>query len=580
MAEARNLKAREYNTDVLSHPDHNVVNYNAKTRYTNTMRSNAFHNEPDHVAARKLENKRNNTFADKPLATKVARASYQDSNIFGTKDVSRGTTQASAITPTKGANQRNTNTFRSEAFAYGGAAQPKGRDQRTFQSSIFGSSVQEKSGRTKLGGESKGTSTLFGDAQADYVRSSDNKMIAKPTKVARPERPVQDAASAKAREVYGKSADIYGFSKNKRDGGLMSSGADWKNCYQAQTNQASPMKQVNQDKGVASRDRKYQNLQSSVFGGGYAEGAPVEYDRDARKNAFGSNADWKTEAGMAKPLNGGSSNVDTFRQRQKQLASSVFDQTDHSQHAPITKKAIDVDNVGHKSKSTAKGRKTDAEFKQRVKGFEPVRANYEGYNARSQKQSNLSSAMDRTRPHTAAPKNTAAQQESAPTFTIQGRETKATKQAMLASNDFNTGTSSLHTYNMVQEPAASRVVDLQLQNLPSSADLIGIKKMSGARHVISAAVDEDNMKGTCTGTGRIQIRLNQKENLEDIQLNFAKQGVQVKEFAADPRKRPNMTGPPKDSVREITNTKVQKQAMLQTTDGGIFGATGDYRVQQ
>jgi hypothetical protein len=53
-----------------------------------------------------------------------------------------------------------------------------------------------------------------------------------------------------------------------------------------------------------------------------------------------------------------------------------------------------------------------------------------------------------------------------------------------------------------------RVVDLQLANLPGNSDLIGVKKMSGARHVISAALDEDNMKGICTGTGRIQIRLN------------------------------------------------------------------------
>ena len=42
------------------------------------------------------------------------------------------------------------------------------------------------------------------------------------------------------------------------------------------------------------------------------EGAPVDYDRDARSHAFGSAADWKT-SGMAKPMNAGSTNVDTFR---------------------------------------------------------------------------------------------------------------------------------------------------------------------------------------------------------------------------------------------------------------------------
>ena len=58
------------------------------------------------------------------------------------------------------------------------------------------------------------------------------------------------------------------------------------------------------------------------------EGAPVEYDREAKRNAFGSSADWKTEAAMSKHVNAGSTNVDTFRQRQKQLASSALPQSD------------------------------------------------------------------------------------------------------------------------------------------------------------------------------------------------------------------------------------------------------------
>ena len=103
------------------------------------------------------------------------------------------------------------------------------------------------------------------------------------------------------------------------------------------------------------------------------EGQQPDYDKEAKRNAFGSTADWKTEAGMAKPVNAGSSRVDTYRQKQKQLGSSVFDQTDYSEHAPINKKPIDIDNVGHDSRVTAKGRKTDAEFKQRVGGFEPHR---------------------------------------------------------------------------------------------------------------------------------------------------------------------------------------------------------------
>lgn len=77
---------------------------------------------------------------------------------------------------------------------------------------------------------------------------------------------------------------------------------------------------------------------------------------------------------------------------------------------------------------------------------------------------------------------------------------------MLASNDPNTGTSSLVHYNAVSE--APQVVDLNVFDLPPQMDALGLKQMSGARHVISSTVDEDKLKGICLGTGRIQIRLN------------------------------------------------------------------------
>jgi hypothetical protein len=69
MAEARSFKQREYGTDVLSHPDQNVVDYNKATRYNNTHKSNVFHNEPDHDANRRLAKQRNNFLAEKPLTT-------------------------------------------------------------------------------------------------------------------------------------------------------------------------------------------------------------------------------------------------------------------------------------------------------------------------------------------------------------------------------------------------------------------------------------------------------------------------------------------------------------------------------
>ena len=47
------------------------------------------------------------------------------------------------------------------------------------------------------------------------------------------------------------------------------------------------------------------------------------------------------------------------------------------------------------------------------------------------------------------------------------------------------------------------MVDLQLRNLPANSDIIGVKKMSGAKHIVGVNLDEDNMKGICLGTGRI-----------------------------------------------------------------------------
>jgi hypothetical protein len=117
MAEARNLKQREYGTDVLSHPDHNVVDYNAKKRYTNTNRSNVFHDGPDHDTAAKLRNKREAVFKDNPTAARVTRASYQDSNIFGTKNAAAtGTVQAGSIADDKTADYRNQRTYASQAM--------------------------------------------------------------------------------------------------------------------------------------------------------------------------------------------------------------------------------------------------------------------------------------------------------------------------------------------------------------------------------------------------------------------------------------------------------------------------------
>lgn len=122
---------------------------------------------------------------------------------------------------------------------------------------------------------------------------------------------------------------------------------------------------MNQESGLNRRDKKYQQLQSSVFGGGYEDKAPIEYDREGDKAGFGTNADWKTQGGMAKPINAGGGKVDTFKQRQKQLNSNVFgdQQTDYTGYMPLNKKGVDLDNLGAQKTTIAKGRKVNEEFK-------------------------------------------------------------------------------------------------------------------------------------------------------------------------------------------------------------------------
>lgn len=54
-----------------------------------------------------------------------------------------------------------------------------------------------------------------------------------------------------------------------------------------------------------------------------------------------------------------------------------------------------------------------------------------------------------------------------------------------------------------------------------------LKKIANVKHIISSVVDVDNFKGTCTGTGRIKIRLNEGEDPEMIRQRFVNKEVLV-----------------------------------------------------
>jgi len=102
-----------------------------------------------------------------------------------------------------------------------------------------------------------------------------------------------------------------------------------------------------------------------------------------------------------------------------------------------------MNNWGHDSSVTAKGRKCDDAFQHTVSGQTKLRSDYDGYNHKSQKQSNLASALDK-------PVVRVEQEEPVPessNYQLAGRETKATKQMFLASNCPSTGNTSLKGYD-------------------------------------------------------------------------------------------------------------------------------------
>jgi hypothetical protein len=64
------------------------------------------------------------------------------------------------------------------------------------------------------------------------------------------------------------------------------------------------------------------------------------------------------------------------------------------------------------------------------------------------------------------------------------------------------------------------VVDLAIKDLPETIKEEDLKKVSGAKHVISATIDEDKIRNVCTGTGRVKLRLAANEDVDSVKLKF------------------------------------------------------------
>ena len=114
-------------------------------------------------------------------------------------------------------------------------------------------------------------------------------------------------------------------------------------------------------------------------------------------------------------------------------------------------------------------------------------------------------------------------------------------------------------------PVAGDLVDIDLSGLPENADELSIKRIANVKHVINTEVQENPLKGTCTGQGRIKLRLNDGESAEQVQLNFQRAGYTANFHLDDPRKKPELTGPKKDTGEHRFFNAKQKKAYEMST---------------
>ena len=94
-----------------------------------------------------------------------------------------------------------------------------------------------------------------------------------------------------------------------------------------------------------------------------------------------------------------------------------------------------------------------------------------------------------------------------------------------------------------KEQNKGEVLDLLLSGLSPYVDNLDLKQYCKVKHIINTEIDVDNMKGTCKGTGRIQIRLNGDETREYIQRNLAAKGITIRDKVIDAAKKPGFTTP-------------------------------------
>ncbi|MEC8142305.1 MAG: hypothetical protein VX071_02305, partial [Candidatus Thermoplasmatota archaeon] len=226
-------------------------------------------------------------------------------------------------------------------------------------------------------------------------------------KTAAREMPKASADERKMKELYGEHAVK---ATKKGDGALMTSVADWRNPQQTYTNQKDAVNPTlgpsatNDGPRVSRKERKQKQLQSNVLthaDDDMRAARDAAWDNtNAPREAMGSNASWNAQAGFSKPVNAGK--VDAYQMKKNQLTSNVLEQTDYSQYAPMTKKAVDMNNYNHrpdgptgspkKKPSKELGSASGNWLNTDTKG--QISKDYSNYNQKNMRQSELTSALD------------------------------------------------------------------------------------------------------------------------------------------------------------------------------------------
>lgn len=176
-----------------------------------------------------------------------------------------------------------------------------------------------------------------------------------------------------------------------------------------------------------SKERKYQNLQSSVFGGGYVEQEPIQVDREAQRVKYATGADWKDEA-TKKIVNNGISRCDPFKSKQRELNSNIFEQTDYFEYLPL-------------SKATSEAILSKAKVSTQKKTYGLKQSN----DLHLKKEKSETSCDD------TISRSTANLVRESPKISnnMEERNLKVVKQQMLASTNFETGKNSMDYYTKV-----------------------------------------------------------------------------------------------------------------------------------